>query len=554
MDDTPAYSSEKGSQIDQAFEELRRPTADPQSCIRIARAYMCEGRSPLERNNENMKGSLIRWLVVEALQTNPSLFSPYAYELRTYFDRLATQETVRVLQRRIQIDALLSTMQQGEAFKEMNSSQVEILSRLKANKPVVISMAYGPFGDTMLMTPAIEDIAKTLKKIGSGSKIRYIVKGEIVDLVRCMLRAYENTEVIAYDYRHDQSYYLYLARLAVENMPEIQFTTEGAPSIVDYAEKAGIILGWERPGEEYTAQSFLQGTVFGRLKPFNSRILPLDGPDKVFANTSRRSLQRDLSDFLGVKIFESATLDDITHLSQGMQTFLQAYVTTKESADVCATLGELNPKTGFENGYLCVISQGSKDVKRILPGLAHVIAGEVADFCKQHHIGIVLIQTHPKDDVNLAFHFTAHGIPTHQFPTTKRVTDTLVLLQSARGVIGPDTFLLHAAEYFQDTPIVNFHADSAQRVFRIDDRVIPVQHPIAKQAEANLRVYIPGHSELYTREIIHPLTPLLTHEQRTSFHPLIQEAQNSLLHEARSALHEFKQRILSKVFTSGTMP
>lgn len=545
MEIVPSYNSEKGSQLDQAFEELKRPATDPLSCLRIAKAYVLEGRAPRNRRDEDNKGTLIRWLVAEALERKPSLFGPYRTDLKKYFDCLLTEETEQIKAWLKARDQSLSTIKRGDPFQdghEYNKAlQTEALSRLKAGKPLVIAITGAGYGDIIIMTPTVGDVAKTLQLIGSASRIRYVVRDKVAALVRYMLEDYKNVEVISYEGKNDA---LYLSNLALEQVPEVQFDVRGKSFIDGHEERAGIILAWEieNPAKK---DNYVKSIV--HLMAGHSEVFPIDDPDKVLVNSARESWQRDFSRNLGVKIFDNATRDDIAHVSMGLIKYIGDYLARETRIEVREHLAVLEKKPGFENGFICIVNAGSNDNKRITPSLASAIASQLASFCQNNNVGVLLLRSDYGDhganeNTLLKPIFMKHGIPAHQFFLTERVVDALVLMQASIAIIGPDTFLTHVGELFLDKPTVSFYADSAKGDFRIDNRVIAIQHPIGKQAEKNLLNYVPKISRLYASEIIHPFTDLSIDEEKS--HYLVQVAQASFLEEVKTGMSKFERSIL----------
>lgn len=555
LKDIPEYDPEKGSQIDQAFEELKHPVDDPQlSCLRIAKAYLSlkEETSPneikkeedKERKEQLEKAILIRWLLMSALETTniKDFFENYADELNSYFRALVKVETTSELEDKKRKDIILGSMQQGEILKELDDTQSEALKRIKENKPLVFLMVDTGYGDMLLMAAAVADTAKTLEMIGSKSNIRYLVKPEMAELISAMLQNYPNIEVVpTYATNPDP---LYLARLAIDNKPHIQFDENGNPFVPNYEQDAGIILvNDQRPQRPVNKEDFPKGTLYlGAHRPLG---LPLT-QNINSSYTFRHTMQVKLSYRLGLKIFNTARRNDISEFSEGIEKYINEYLESGKGEYIRNILDQLKRRPGFDNGFISIVSHGSNGSKRITPSVADYISQELSNFCKENNIGVVLLRTDnhkkpvDKESDQIEEHIEKYDIPIYQFFITPQIIDTLVLLKDSCGIMGPDTMLMHIAEFFKDKPVLDIHASTHKLLWRIDDRVITAQHIIAYQGELNL-IQTRALSEIMSlyEQIIHPLT-VLTKDEKSNYHPLIQTVQDNIGNKIKNGIEEFK--------------
>lgn len=557
MQDIPCYDTSQDALIDQAFEELKRPNTDAMSCLKIAKAHVLGYLSILEcaektsnlsiikQRVKKSKANLIEGLLLEVLEKEPALFYPHTEKLLLYFNAIRKMNADKKIPERIRQDEELVLLEQGQPLRQLDLNRTEALSRLKANRPLVFDLTTLGLGDACMLPPAIMMLASTLETIRSQSPIRLVVDKKIANMFRYMVGGRRNIEVYHVDDKSAAAFNLcFLTKLATGNQTASENVELGLWD--DESEKkAGIIMGLRlfidwifAIADDKMCHDFLINEI-----DYVATNCYADN-SKIFANTFPRAVQRSLSSILGIKIFGTSDRDDITECSQGIKKYIEEYIKCDPSLE--NQLIKLQQMAGFENGYICFIERGSDDFKVMTVNLFAEIVEKLADFCRQSNVGIVLIKTsNDKEDVadQITSLLLQRRIPYYRISIKEEIAYTLAFLRHARGVIGPDTFLTHAAEYFPKLPVLKIFSAGNYYTFRIKHNSIGVEHSLAKRSYENLDTDVFFESWLYKKAFIHPLTILAAEERINENHIIIQEIQDIFLERLRRGVEELCSRM-----------
>lgn len=552
--DIPCYDTSQEALIDHAFEELKQPYTEAMSCLKIAKAhalgypsiFACAEKtnnlSIIKQRVKKGKANLIEGVLAEVLKKRRTLFYPHAEILLLYLNALRRMHTDKQIAERIRQDEELSLLERGQPFAQAGLEGAEALSRLQTNRPLVFDMTTLGLGDACLLPPAIMMLATTLEMMGSQSPIRLVVDKKIANMIRYMVGRRSNIEVYPTEDKTDATGNL---SLLMQLASDCQVPLEKIEAEVqDGAGEKGIIVGLRlfiewifAMVDDKTRHDFL-------INEIDYVATNCSDGREVFASTFPRAVQRSLSCVLGMKIFDTPTRDDITECSQGIKRYIEEYMQHKPSLE--NQLLELQHMAGFENGYICIIERGSDDFKVMTPSLFAEIIEGLAPFCHQAKVGIVLINTsnNEKDTSDqLTSLLMPHHLPYYEVKIEKEIAYTLAYLQGARGVIGPDTFLTHVAEYFPELPVLKLFVAGNCRTFRIKQDIIAVEHSIAKRSHENLDTDVIFESWLYKKAFIHPFTTLARGDSPGRYHVIIKEVQGIFLERLKRGIVELCNRM-----------
>lgn len=558
-------------QMDQAFAVLRSSNIDRQSCLRVAKTYLTFSKMGLLaqefKNPEGTiqsilqslktekdgypvlseKENILRWILLNVLPEYPALFEGYAQDLYRYV--LTTEHLLLFfggIRTRIQEDEKLTSLEQGNVLLSLRKDAAEAIVRLKKHLPIVFALQKMGLEDIFLALPAIQDIASTFKQLRICSPLRLTVPAKLAPLIQYLFDDDERIEVYSIETQDMDLYLESLQRLAYptiekrNNWEDREFSTSGA-------DQGGIVLSLgTRDLDPDKIQQVKQDKDigFGTISFLNTS--PYADPEGVSpsATNFRRAMQRSLSHILGIKVYTDRQRDTIDQLTSRLEQYLFSY--TLMSSSWRDTFDTLATQHGFEQGYICIIERGTIESKQLTANLFLFILEEIADVCKKRNIGVLLIKNQNSERpgseqfLDIA---RQKDIPYHEILIREDVAYILAFLKHARGVIGPDTFLTHAAEYFVGMPVIDMFSNSNCYAFRLNGRMQCVEHPLAKGTrwDSNLATY--PESELYRREIVHPFT-IISDEERSKYHPLIYAVQTIFAQRLREGLRLFRVQLL----------
>lgn len=558
MQAIPCYENGRLSPIDQAFEELKRPSSDPLSCLRIAKAHIlaCPSLAGAKEKSESLLGlkqrikksqaTLMAELLLEALEQNPALFQPHAENLLLYFRAVRVSEMDEKIHDRREQDRILQRVERGQFIPGRSAEQVSAFARLKAGRPLVIDMATLGLGDTCLLPPGLLTVAKTLEMLQCQAPVRLVVHQKMLPLIRHMVAGYGNIEVYSIADKFQNACNLELLLQLASDYEEPAGTSEGETLDGPTKSLPGLILSLRLFIEwiyvlvdNATRTKFLiQEMDYVATKPLCQELA------LSWSDTFVRAIQRSFSMTLGLKVFDLLTRDDIEDCARGIQACIAEYLANNPSLE--SYLKHVRSRPGFENGYICLVDRGSDDFKMMTASLFDEIVRSLGGFCRQKRLGLVLIKT--SADKNKHLHHLVVRLLEDELPhvvieIADDVAHTLAFLQHARGVIGPDTFLTHIAEYFPDVAILKIFVSGNRFSFRITAAPVMVEHPLARAASERYDVDVFFDSWLYKREFVHPLAILSSPEENSHFHPIIQETQSSFLRAVQRGLTALKKKI-----------
>ncbi len=567
LDRIPCYGDEHGPSMEHAFVALKAPRTDCQSCLQIVKTYLCTSRitkltRALHKSKAEMKDiyhwllqrpdeppiidgkeNIIRWIVTDALERDATFFGNYAEDLYQYFlFHSYLLACIGGMQARMKAEERLLPLKRGQVPNLLHKDMADVILRLKKHQPVVFATQTMGLGDIIMSLPAIQDVAHTFAQLLVGSPLRLVVPSKLAPMIQYLMNEEIGIEVYTIETKDANLFTECLECLAYPDM-DVPENVSSLEHVVQRKQGGTVLLlGFRGTNLEKITQVRQESNVyFGAIDFMNT--YPYSSEDtSVFATTYRRSMQRSLSTTLGIKIYDDETRDNIDQIVERMERYLVEYV--QQSSSLQKEITELK-KSGFENGYICCIEQGTIESKRLTADLFAFMLDELADFCRQHAIGILLIKNQadaPDAASTLSSIAYQKGLAYHEVIIREDIAYTLVFLREARGVIGPDTFLTHAAEFISSGPVLDILSNSNGQSFRLSEHTYLVEHVLAKGVRWDSRHVSYEECRIYTQEFTHPFT-ILSNETRAKFHYLIQSAQDVLVQRLRESLAQFCAQI-----------
>ncbi|GCE14946.1 hypothetical protein [Tengunoibacter tsumagoiensis] len=519
--------------IDDCFQEIKE-CRDERSCLRIAEKFVSSYKN-ISNQDEKDKALLIRYLLSEVVTSKPSWFGNDADLLRDFLTESAQLSIREDMQKRAQLDLELATMERGQPLLQRTKHQVDAFTRIQAHKPVVLAMNSIGMGDVLLLLPAILDFAETLNVVGSKSILKLVVYEKLASLLQHIVKDYENICLYA---KGKENNVAFLSSLALEEQAakqeEINLQlTEDRPTT------GGIVILLNTYNIKRISTK--NKTIYRRLTFIINKDFKLNN---IFnSNNCNKAAQRNISAIFGAKMFTNANNTAFT-VSEKMKQYIRSY---QEDRKRSQRYIHESKSHSTKNGYICIIDKGSQPSKHVIPTLFSFIIEILSDFCIERKISIFLIKTGKEEkdteyDKSSTLALQKNGLY-YEICIDSDLAYTLTYLHQSCGAIGPDTFLIHAAEYLMNIPVVNIFVDSSCQTYRVNNESIAIEHPIAHQADCSLDIYVPALSEIYMRECIHPCTPLINEGAADHLHPLIKETQNIFTQRLVQGLELFKQKV-----------
>ena len=380
--------------------------------------------------------------------------------------------------------------------------------------------------------PAICNVADTFEQLGLKNPIRIVVPQKLGALIQFVLNKYKYIEVYSLDIENMEMYIEIVKKLAYREFDSTEQDENRQGGII-----VSLIVDIGQNEKKIDGNQPILSFMVNFL-PLSS--LNYEELQPAFFTTYKSAMQISLSYQLGIKMYHE---EDHCQLAQTLEVYLKQY--TKKSCFWQEHINKLKESKGFEQGYICLIEQGSIQTKWVITSLFTFLLTQLQKFCQIYQIGIVLIKNSDQEldtSIKKADIAREKGIAYEEITIQDDIAYTLAFLQHAQGVIGPDTFLLHAAEYFPDLPLLGLYSNSHVGIFRLNKSTYQVSHMLANGALWDAYFVSYNESHFYSQEILHPFT-ILNYEEKSNYHPLIQTVQDAFRQRLQEALSHFCTQI-----------
>lgn len=210
--------------------------------------------------------------------------------------------------------------------------------------------------------------------------------------------------------------------------------------------------------------------------------------------------------------------------------------------DSTTTRETLKKIPGFENGYIALITNGSQETKQLIPSLTEIITASLEDFCKANGIGVLIIDTSFSDTLGPhAAILQQRGISTFTLTAKKDIPfeEIATLLLGAKGLLSPDTFLMHILNAaIPSLPKLIFTTDANVPYWAIPGgNVIDANTLIAMQAIIEGNPFAIQESRFFAASFFHPF--YLTTDEYKDMHPFFQLMQQKFLENVSESIRRF---------------
>ena len=502
--------------INEAFELLKGPSSDHWQVLRIALSVLVDGeKSRLAGGILQTKAELLRWVIMAALELNEQLFKPFGDELRKCF--IASSKSIedkRDLDLWSRNEDLIK-MANGQILHGLSKKQLEALSFLQDGCPVIWWLNNAGLGDTIMLVPLVRNLIQTCKVMGYKNRFFITVNQKIERLVSHMIGQVKGIKVTYVQSAHD---------FAVQ---EVKWT------------ERCITICWSY--DRSCPAPIRNGLVFeiGENNPWKQT----DESDSGSIGSFLRFQQILLSNRLGIKIFDNNIKQDIVDSAVGIESFVNEYA--GENKDF--TYKDNDIATG--NRYICIALKGSNGMKQLSEDMLNLIADEIKSFCVVDKIGIVLLSDIDSIDVNKhQAIFKNLGITCEVISDNKPIAEFVTAIINSVGMIGPDTFFTHLAEFFPSKiSTLNIFTVSSSLKYRLLPSRIGalhvVEHPIVSQATRDHVMYMRKAGQLYSKEVSDFFA--ISSEKINLYTPIIHTIQSNFAQQTKEKLKDLLSSIVN---------
>ncbi len=516
--------------LDFAFEEMRTFDGNKQSSLIVLKAYLLSRvaqdkkvytneEASLEESDRFNESHLLRMLLLQTARQDPSQFGTVGRQVQeALIPKYSPYINLSTQLGRLESAWIDRESEVGKPWGKTENSS--IFQKFQDGRPIVYCLKTG-LGDVALSLPVFKTLVETIIACGFGNKF-YILSGQKqVTFIKNALGDLAKGIIFK------------IAENGQENEAVRQCLEEGNDMRQDGTDpQTGILLGFTVKDEFLHVDQLSENVTYLKVSP---PIDPIFAEESEQRHSFSRSLLLELSGEFKRLLYNPREIVDTTSIARAFHEYLEQY--RRDHQDVINEMEEKKKIVGGKYIFLC--GKGSQPTKRLTPSGCLEIIKEFKDT----GVGFVYMDPGDKKGPNelseIKSLFEANNIPFVVIEQQKEFEPTFLWMEDAVATIGVDTFLTHVAEYF-GYPVLNIFLDSDANLWRLDDRVIAVEHPLASLLREEHLTYFPGISE----KMILNLELYPTDKPSEHAHPIVKTVQEKFFENLREKLRELRKRVV----------